>query len=106
MFTALFVQAVDHELRPIARQDFLFGGLFLATVYPFFFLRSFFRQFLMLRRDDGRLISFGGAIQTINNELGTIPRQDIFLGGLFLTVADSFPFFRPLRSHLLMLGRD
>ena len=61
-FAALFVQAVDHELRPIAGQDFLFGGLFLAAVYPFFFLRSFCRQFLILRRDDGRLISFGGAV--------------------------------------------
>jgi hypothetical protein len=66
MLVALFVQAVDHELRPIAGQDFLFGGLFLAAVYPFFFLRSFCRQFLIFRRDKGRLISFGRAIQTVN----------------------------------------
>src|SRR5215813_10397551 len=105
-FAALFVQAVDHELRPIAGQDFLFGGLFLAAVYPFFFLRSFCRQFLILRRDDGRLISFGGAVQTIDNELGTIARQDFLLGGLSMTVVDFLFFLRPLCSHVLVLGCD
>jgi len=39
MFAALFVQAVDHELRPIAGQDFLFVGLSLTIVHPFLFLR-------------------------------------------------------------------
>src|SRR5262249_35201935 len=100
------IQAVDHELRPIAGQDFLFGGLLLATVHPFFFLRSFCRQFLILRRDDGRLISFGRAIETVDNELGAIARQDFLLGGLLLTVVDLFPFLRPLRRHLLVFGRD
>src|SRR5262249_61391301 len=74
------IQAVDHELRPIAGQDFLFGGLFLAAVYPFFFLRSFCRQFLILRRDDGRLISFVRAIDTVDNALGAIARQYFFRG--------------------------
>jgi hypothetical protein len=80
MLAALLVQAVDHELRPIAGQDFLFGGLFLAGVYPFFLPRSFCRQFLILRRDNGRLISFGRAIETVDNELGAIARQDFLLG--------------------------
>ena len=106
MLAALLVQAVDHELRPIAGQDLLFGGLFLAAVYPFLFLRSFCRQFLILRRDNGRLISFGRAIQTVDNELGAIARQDFLLGGLLLTVVDFFPFLRPLRRHLLVFGRD
>jgi hypothetical protein len=106
MLAALFVEAVDHELRPIAGQDFLFGGLFLAGVYPFFFLRSFCRQFLILRRDNGRLISFGRAIETVDNELGAIARQDFLLGGLLLTVVDFFSFLRLLRRHLLVLGRD
>ena len=106
MLAALLVQAVDHELRPIAGQDFLFGGLFLAAVYPFPFLRSFCRQFLILGRDNGRLISFGRAIETVNNELGAIARQDFLLGGLLLTVVDFFPFLRPLRRHLLVFGRD
>ena len=106
MLAALLVQAVDHELRPIAGQDFLFGGLFLATVYPFFFFRSFCRQFLILRRDNGRLISFGRAIETVDNELGAISRQDFLLGGLLLTVVDFFSFFRPLCGHVLVLGRD
>src|SRR5262245_22990411 len=93
MLAALSVEAVDHELRPIARQDFLFGGLFLAAVHPFFFLGSFCRQFLILRRDDGRLISFGSAVQTVDNELGTIARQDLLLGGLSMAVVDfSFSF--------------
>jgi hypothetical protein len=104
---ALFVvQAVDDKLRPIAGQNFLFAGLSLAIVYPFFFLRSFGGQLLVLRRDDRRLISFGRAIQTIDNELGTIARQDVLLSGLFLTIVDFFSFLRPLRSHLLMLGCD
>ena len=105
-FAALFVQAVDHELRPIARQYFLVGGLFLAAVHPFFFLRPFCRQFLILRRDDGRLISFGSAVQTIDNELGTIARQDLLLGGLSMTVVDFLFFLRPLSSHVLVLGHD
>src|SRR5262249_3880806 len=100
------IQAVDHELRPIARQDLLFGGLLLATVYPFFFLRSFCRQFLIFGRDEGRLISFGRAIETVDNELGAIARQDFLLGGLLLTVVDFFSFLRPLRRHLLVFGRD
>src|SRR5262245_66268396 len=104
MLAALCVQAVDHELRPIAGQDFLFGGLFLATVYLFFFLRSFCRQFLILRRDDGRLISFGCAIETVDNELGTIARQDFLLGGLLLTVVAFFSFFRALCGPVLVLG--
>src|SRR5262249_37296789 len=103
---ALFVQAVDHKLRPIAGQDFLFGGLFLAAVYPFFFLRSFCRQFLILGRDNGRLISFGRTIQTVNNELGAIAREDFLLGGLLLTVVNFFSFFRSLCGHVLVLGRD
>src|SRR6516162_897248 len=104
---ALFVvQAVDDELRPIAGQNFLFAGLSLAIVYPFFFLRSFGGQLLVLRRDDGRLISFGRAIQTIDDELGTIARQDVLLSGLLLTIVDFFSFLRPLRSHVLMLGGD
>ena len=106
MLAALLVQAVDHELRPIAGQDFLFGGLFLAAVYPFLFLRSFCRQFLILRRDNGRLISFGRAIETVDNELGAIARQDFLLGGLLLTVVNFFSFFRPLCGHVLVLGRD
>ena len=106
MLAALFVQTVDHELRPIAGQDFLFGGLFLAGVYPFFFPRSFCRQFLILRRDNGRLISFGRAIETVDNELGAIARQDFLLGGLLLTVVDFFPFLRPLRRHVLVFGRN
>src|SRR5215831_8988724 len=100
------IQAVDHELRPIAGQDFLFGGLFLAAVYPFFFLRSFCRQFLIFGRDEGRLISFGRAIETVDNELGAITRQDFLLGGLLLTVVDFFSFLRPLRRHLLVFGRE
>jgi hypothetical protein len=106
MLAALLVQAVDHELRPIAGQDFLFGGLFLAGVHPFFFLRSFGGQLLVLRRDNGRLISFGRAIQTVNNELGAIARQDFLLGGLLLTVVNFFSFFCPLCGHVLVLGRD
>jgi len=106
MLAALLVQAVDHELRPIAGQDFLFGGLFLAAVHPFFFLRSFCRQFLILRRDDGRLISLGSAVQTVDNELGTIARQDFLLGGLSMTVVDFFFFLRPLCGHVLVLGCD
>src|SRR5262245_29730409 len=100
------IQAVDHELRPIAGQNFLFGGLFLAAVYPFFFLRSFCRQFLILRRDDGRLTSFGRAIETVDNELGTMTRQDFLLGGLLLTVVAFFSFLRPLGGLVLVLGRD
>src|SRR6516225_2566892 len=96
MLAALLVQAVDHELRPIAGQDFLFGGLFLAAVHPFFFLRSFCRQFLILRRDDGRLISLGSAVQTVDNELRTIARQDFLLGGLSMTAVDFFFSLRPL----------
>jgi hypothetical protein len=106
MLAALLVQAVDHELRPIAGQDFLLGGQFLAGVYPFFFPRSFCRQFLIFRRDNGRLISFGRAIETVDNELGAIARQDFLLGGLLLTVVDFFSFFRPLCGHVLVLGRD
>jgi len=106
MLAALLVQAVDHELRPIAGQDFLFGGLFLAGVYPFFFPRSFCRQFLILRRDNGRLISFGRAIQTVDHELGAIARQDFLLGGKLLTVVNFFSFFRSLCGHVLVLGRD
>src|SRR4029453_5245883 len=88
------VQAVDHELRPIAGQDFLFGGLFLAAVYPSFFLAPFCPNFLILRRDAGRRISYGRGIETVDNELGAIARQDFLLGGLLLTVVDFFSFFR------------
>ena len=84
----------------------MFAGLSLAIVHFFFFLRSFGGQLLVLRRDDGRLISFARAIQTIDDELGAIARQDLLLGGLPLTIVDSFSFLRPLRRHLLMLGRD
>src|SRR5262249_28012656 len=43
----------------------------LAIVYLFFFLGSFGGQLLVLRRDDGRLISFGRAIQTIKHQSST-----------------------------------
>src|SRR5262249_61301518 len=105
MLAALFVQAVDHKLRPIAGQDFLFGGLFLAAVYPFFFLRSCCRQFLILGRDNGKLISFDRTIQTVNNELGAIARQEFLLGGLLLTVVNFFSFFRSLCRLVLLLRR-
>jgi len=50
-----FFQAADDELRTIARRDSLFGGLSLAIVDPFFFLRSLCRQLLILGRDNGWL---------------------------------------------------
>src|SRR5215831_9301890 len=55
MLAALFVQAVDHELRPIAGQDFLFGGLFLTVINFFSFFRALCGQVLVLGRDGGRL---------------------------------------------------
>src|SRR5262249_61613467 len=76
------IQAVDHELRPIARQDLLFGGLLLATVYPFFFLRPFCRQFLIFGRDEGRLISFVRAIEPVGTELVPIAVRAVCLCGM------------------------
>jgi len=70
----LYVQAAGHELRTITRQDFLFGGLPLAIIDPFFFLCPPCSQLLIFWRDDRRLIPFGGAIQTVNNELRSIAR--------------------------------
>src|SRR5713101_4730588 len=45
-------------------------------------------------------------VQAVDDELGTIARQDVLLSGLFLTIVDFFSFLRPLRSHVLMLGCD
>jgi beta-phosphoglucomutase-like phosphatase (HAD superfamily) len=102
----LFFQAADDELRTIARQDFLLGGLLLAIVDSFFFLRPLCRQLLVLGRHHRWLTCSGSAIQAIKNELRTIPGENFFLGGLFLTAVYLFSFFCPLRNHLLMLGRD
>jgi len=49
---SLLLQTMDDELGTIARQDFLFGGLPLATVDSLFFLRPLCRQLLILGRDD------------------------------------------------------
>jgi hypothetical protein len=48
----LFFQAVDDELRTIARQDFLLRRLSLAIVDSLFFLRPLCRQLLIFRRND------------------------------------------------------
>ena len=44
--------------------------------------------------------------RALDDELGTIAREDFFFGRLPLTVLDLFSFPGPLRNHLLMLERD
>ena len=65
-----FFQAADDELRTIARQDSLFGGLSLAIVDPFFFLRPLCRQLLMVRRDNGWLTWPAGASRQLMTNWG------------------------------------
>src|SRR5262249_60374932 len=45
-------------------------------------------------------------LQTMDDELGTIARQDFLFGGLPLATVDSLFFLCPLCCHLLILGSD
>jgi hypothetical protein len=103
---ALLFQAADDELRTIPRQDLLFGGLLLAIVDSLFFLCPSYGKILILGRDHRGRGRPKSAIQTVNNELGTIAWQDFVFRRLFLTVVYPFSFLRPLFDHLLMLGRN
>ena len=84
----------------------MFSGLLLAIVDSFFLLRPPRRQLLIFGRDHRWLTGARGAIQALDDELGTIAREDFFFGRLPLTVLDLFSFLGPLRNHLLMLERD
>jgi|SRR6266545_1640862 hypothetical protein len=103
---ALFFQAADDELRAIPQQDLLFGGLLLAIVDSLFFLCPSYGKILILGRDHRGRGRPNSAIQTVNNELGTIAWQDFVFRRLFLTVVYPFSFLRPLFDHLLMLSRN
>src|SRR5262249_41364700 len=101
----LVVQAADDELGTVARQDFLFGGLPLAIVHPFFFLRALCGKFLIFRCNDRRLTWPDITVKAMNNELRTVAREDFLLGRPLLAVVYSFPFFCPLRNHVLIFRR-
>jgi hypothetical protein len=95
---ALLFQAADDELRTIPRQDLLFGGLLLTIVDSLFFLCPSHGKILILGRDHRGRGRPDSAIQTVNNELGTIAWQDFVFPRLFLTVVYPFSFLRPLST--------
>src|SRR5262249_53938333 len=91
-----FFSAAGVELGTVARQDFLFGGLPLAIVHPFFFLRALRGKILIFGCHDGRLTCADNPVKAMDNELRTVAWEDLLLGRLLLAVVYSFPFFCPL----------
>src|SRR5215470_3696317 len=94
------------ELGTVARQDFLFGGLPLAIVDSLFFLGPLCRQFLIFGRHDRAWRRPDRAVETSDDELGPIARENVLLGCLFLTPGYFLPFLCSLVDHVLILGSN